>query len=45
MISQGLLPPDLLEQAVMEQYVPSRQGGALKLRQVIRGARLGRRLQ
>ncbi len=23
-IDQGLLPPDLLEQAVMEQYVPSR---------------------
>ena len=24
-ISQGLVPPDVLEQAVMEQYVPSRQ--------------------
>jgi uncharacterized protein (DUF885 family) len=24
-ISQGLVPPELLEQAVMEQYVPSRQ--------------------
>ena len=23
-IAQGLLPPDLLEQAVMERYVPSR---------------------
>jgi uncharacterized protein (DUF885 family) len=23
-LSQGLLPPDLLERAVMEQYVPSR---------------------
>jgi uncharacterized protein (DUF885 family) len=24
-ISQGLVPPDVLERAVMEQYVPSRQ--------------------
>jgi uncharacterized protein (DUF885 family) len=24
-ISQGLVPPELLEQAVMEQYVPSRR--------------------
>ena len=25
LISQGLVPPELLEQAVMEQYVPSRK--------------------
>jgi uncharacterized protein (DUF885 family) len=27
-IDQGMLPPELLEQAVMEQYLPGRRGAA-----------------